>query len=209
MDFDHVLRSVITSLLTQFPKLFSEVKSPEPALLPILDAAMSALAATGGKIVCSLSTLPTWGPGRLFRRDDGKLHGIESEKKLFQTEHPGWRRTADKMVEYGVGVDFFIAAPGGVYMDIATIGMILESTRVCGDPSLTNRRAHFRAHRWRSFPLSEFPCTTRQSEALVRSQALRDSRNRLPSVDESALLERLASVVVSWKFQTTHIWSRS
>ena len=85
---------------------------------------MSALASSGGKIICSLSALPTWGPGRLFRRDEGKLHGIDTEKKLFQTEHPGWRRTADKMVEYGVGVDFFMAAPGGVYMDIATIGRL-------------------------------------------------------------------------------------
>ena len=121
---DCVIRSLISSLLTQIPKLFADVKHPEPALLPTLDAAMSALASTGGKIICSLSALPTWGPGRLFRRDEGKLHGIDTEKKLFQTEHPGWRRTADKMVEYGVGVDFFMAAPGGVYMDIATIGKV-------------------------------------------------------------------------------------
>ena len=55
-------------------------------------------------------------------RDDNKLHGIETEKKLFQTEHPGWKSAASKMVESGIGVDFFIAAPGGAYMDIATIG---------------------------------------------------------------------------------------
>lgn len=50
------------------------------------------------------------------------MHGIDSEKKLFQTEHPGWKRVAGKMVESGVGVDFFIAAPSGRYMDVATIG---------------------------------------------------------------------------------------
>lgn len=85
---------------------------------------MNALALCGGKIICSISALPTWGPGRLFKRDDNKLHGIDTERKLFQTEHPGWKRIADKMVELGVGVDFFMAAPGGVYMDIATIGKI-------------------------------------------------------------------------------------
>lgn len=90
--------------------------------MPTLDAALAALKSTGGKIICSLSALPTWGPGRLFLRDEGKLHGIETEKKLFQTEHPEWRKTAAKMVESGVGVDFFIAAAGGGYMDIATIG---------------------------------------------------------------------------------------
>lgn len=115
-------RTPITSLLTQLPKLFAEIKNPEPALLPALDAALGALTNTGGKIVCSLSALPTWGPGRLFMRDDNKLHGIESEKKLFQTEHAAWKKTASKMVECGVGVDLFIASPGGVYMDIATIG---------------------------------------------------------------------------------------
>ena len=62
-------------------------------------------------------------------RDDSKLHGIETERKLFQTEHPGWTKTANKMVEHGIGVDFFIAAPGGVYMDIATIGMKCEFYR--------------------------------------------------------------------------------
>ncbi len=83
---------------------------------------MSALGSTGGKIVCSLATLPTLGPGRLFLRDKNDLHGMETEKKLFQTEHPGFRKLAGKMVEGGVGIDFFIAAPAGKYMDIATIG---------------------------------------------------------------------------------------
>jgi protein transport protein SEC24 len=109
-------------LLNQLPTWFSQVKNPEPALLPTLNAALAALEKTGGKIICSLSALPTWGPGRLFLRDDGKQHGGDAEKKLFNTEHPGWRKTAEKMVANGVGVDFFLAAPGGGYLDIATIG---------------------------------------------------------------------------------------
>lgn len=60
-------------------------------------------------------------------RDENKLHGIETEKKLFQTEHPGWKKTAVKMVESGVGIDFFITAAGGGYMDIATIGKALDA----------------------------------------------------------------------------------
>ena len=106
--------------------MFSKIKHAEPALLPTLDTALAALSGTGGKIVCSLSALPTWGPGKLFLRDDNKLHGIETEKKLFQTEHPGWKKTGAKMVESGIGVDFFIAAPGGIYMDVATIGRFLS-----------------------------------------------------------------------------------
>lgn len=115
-------KAVITSLLTQLPTMFSEVKNPEPALLPTLNSALAAMTATGGKIVCSLAALPTWGPGRLFLRDDGNMHNTDAEKKLLTTEHPGYRKVAQKMVESGVGIDFFLAAPSGGYMDIATIG---------------------------------------------------------------------------------------
>lgn len=115
-------RTVITSLLQQLPEMYSQIKMPEPAVLPTLDSALDALSATGGKIICSLSSLPSWGPGALFRRDDGKLHGIETEKKLFQTENASWRKTASKMVESGVGVDFFIASASGAYMDLGTVG---------------------------------------------------------------------------------------
>ncbi|KAF2203056.1 Sec23/Sec24 family protein-like protein [Delitschia confertaspora ATCC 74209] len=121
-------KAVITSLLTQLPNMFSEVKNPEPALLPTLNSAVAALSTTGGKIVCSLSALPTWGPGRLFLRDDGNMHNTDAEKKLLTTEHPGFKKTASKMVESGIGVDFFLAAPSGGYLDIATIGHIAATT---------------------------------------------------------------------------------
>ncbi|KAL9597151.1 MAG: hypothetical protein Q9219_005317 [cf. Caloplaca sp. 3 TL-2023] len=117
-------KPVVADLLRRLPGLFSKQKSPEPALLPALRATQAALAPTGGKIICSLAALPTWGPGRLFLRDKNDLHGIETERKLFQTEHADWRKAASKMVESGVGVDFFLAAAGGGYMDIATIGHV-------------------------------------------------------------------------------------
>ncbi|KAF2274835.1 Sec23/Sec24 family protein [Westerdykella ornata] len=121
-------KSIITSLLRQLPTMFSQIKNPEPALLPSLNAALMALNATGGKIVCSLSALPTWGPGRLFLRDDGSMHSPDAEKKLLTTEHAGFRKVAQKMVESGVGIDFFLAAPSGGYLDIATIGHVSEKT---------------------------------------------------------------------------------
>ncbi|KAM3076273.1 COPII coat Sec23p-Sfb3p heterodimer component [Clarireedia jacksonii] len=121
-------KSNITALLGQLPTLFSQIKNSEPALLPTINAAFAALEKTGGKIVCSLSALPTWGPGRLFLRDDGKQHGGEVDKKLFTTEHPGWRKAADKMVAAGVGIALFLAAPGGGYLDIATVGHVAAAT---------------------------------------------------------------------------------
>jgi len=121
-------KSVITSLLKALPNMFTLVKNPEPALLPVLNAALAALSATGGKIICSLSTLPTWGPGKLLMRDDGKGRDTDAERKLFTTEHPGFKKTANAMVSSGIGVDFFVAAPGGGYMDIATIGHVSRLT---------------------------------------------------------------------------------
>lgn len=119
-------RSIIAALLERLPSRFSQARNPEPVLLPTIESAVSALSSTGGKIICSLATLPTTGPGRLFLRDKNDLHGMESEKKLFQTEHPGFRKLAGKMVESGIGIDFFIAAPAGKYMDVATIGMFCQ-----------------------------------------------------------------------------------
>jgi protein transport protein SEC24 len=122
---------VISSLLTQIPKLFAKIKNPEPALLHALNAALLALQSTGGKVVCALASLPTWGPGRLHMREDPKAHGTENERKLFAIEQPGWKKTAAKLAESGIGVDFFIAAPGGANMDVATIGEYYYPSAVC------------------------------------------------------------------------------
>jgi protein transport protein SEC24 len=117
-------RSVISSLLDHIPAIFSHIKNTESGLLPTLNAALSALQPTGGKIVCALASLPTWGPGKLSeQRDDRSLHGTDGERKLYTTEDAAWKKTASKMAETGVGVDFFIASPGGAYTDVATIGM--------------------------------------------------------------------------------------
>ncbi|KAI1636049.1 hypothetical protein F4809DRAFT_611146 [Biscogniauxia mediterranea] len=121
-------RAVITSLLTRLPTLFADIKNAEPALLPTLQSCLAALEKTGGKMVCSLCALPTWGPGRLFMRDDGKYPGGEIDKKLFTTEHPAWKKVAEKMVASGVGIDFFLATPSGGYLDVATIGHVSSTT---------------------------------------------------------------------------------
>lgn len=118
-----MFRNVITSLLSRIPSIFSSIKNPESALLPTLNSALSALQATGGKVICATATLPNFGPGPLANREDPKLHGTEGERKLFATENPAWKKTATKLAEAGVGVDVFMAAPGGVYLDVATIGM--------------------------------------------------------------------------------------
>lgn len=121
-------KAAITNLLNRIPSMFSKIKAPEPALLPALNSALDALKGSGGRLVCSLATLPTWGPGRLFMREKPEMRDTEAERKVFQTEHPSFHRIAKNLTEAGVGVDFFLAAPQGGYLDIATIGHVSEKT---------------------------------------------------------------------------------
>ncbi|CAI7609286.1 unnamed protein product [Penicillium pancosmium] len=121
-------KSVITSLLDRIPSIFGHIKNPDPVVLPTLNAALAALQPTGGKVICAVSSLPTWGPGQLTVREDVKIHGTDAERKLFTTENQAWKKTASQLSEAGVGVDFFIAAPGGTYMDVATMGHVSALT---------------------------------------------------------------------------------
>jgi protein transport protein SEC24 len=100
--------------------MFSRVKTPESALLPTIKAAMSALQLTGGKIICSLASLPTWGPGKLVVRD--KSQAPDGENKLFAIDNLDWKNVATKLTEAGIGIDFFVASPGGTFIDLTTIG---------------------------------------------------------------------------------------
>lgn len=157
---------MVSSLLQRIPTIFSHVKNPEPAVLPALNAALSALQATGGKVVCSVASLPTASPGKLVMREDPKLHGTDAEKKLFNTEHQDWKKTGSKLAEAGIGVDMFIAAPGGVYMDVATMGeLALRKRQVMKATNVVNR-LRFRCHWWRDILLSELPFPQRSAEAI-------------------------------------------
>lgn len=118
----------IESLLKKLSGMFARVKHPDPALLPALNSALDALKPTGGKVIVSLSSLPTWGPGKLFLRERQDLRDTEAEKKLFTTDHQEYMKAASKFTEHGIGVDFFLAAPSGGYLDVATIGHVSEKT---------------------------------------------------------------------------------
>ncbi|TKA69735.1 hypothetical protein B0A55_05279 [Friedmanniomyces simplex] len=123
-------RTNITSLLKRIPAMFANIGYPAPVLLPCLHAALSALELTGGKILCSLATLPTFGPGQLHARDkgQGQTDDGDQSKEFMKTEHHGYKKCQADMVKAGVGVDFFLAAPMGGYLDIATIGFVAEKT---------------------------------------------------------------------------------
>lgn len=119
----------IVSLLKSMPQMFFNIKHAEPALMPALQAALSALEVSGGKVISSLGSLPTSGPGRLTQRDKGQSQTDDDNNRvLLKTEHAGFRKLQADLVKAGVGVDFFLAAPSGGYLDIATIGLVAEKT---------------------------------------------------------------------------------
>ncbi|KAK1089392.1 COPII coat Sec23p-Sfb3p heterodimer component [Friedmanniomyces endolithicus] len=123
-------RNNITTLLKRIPAMFANIGYPAPVLLPSLNAALSALELTGGKIICSLATLPTFGPGQLHPRDksQGQTDDGDQSKEFMKAEHPGYKKCQADLVKAGVAVDFFFAAPMGGYLDIATIGFVAEKT---------------------------------------------------------------------------------
>ena len=197
-------RNVITSLLNSIPSIFSRVKVAETALLPALNAALSALQATGGKIIGATCTLPTFGPGALSLRDDPKAHGTDAERKLFTTENTAWRETAGKLAEAGVGVDMFIAAPSGTYMDVATIGR--PPLYYCLASKLTSIRSCSRGHGRRNLLLPQLPRTPGYPQAFRGVCTCSNQRDGLSSAYEGPLLQRTASISVSRKLRATHIW---
>ena len=123
-------KSNIMSLLKSIPRMFFNIRHAEPTLLPSLQASLSALEASGGKIICSLGSLPTYGPGRLQLRDKGQTQNDDNEhnRNLLKTEHPLFKKVQADLVKAGVGVDFLLSAPSGGYLDISTIGLVAEKT---------------------------------------------------------------------------------
>ena len=120
----------IVTLLKNIPHMFLNIKHVEPTLLPVLQAALASLQQTGGKIICSLASLPTYGPAKLVMREKGQMAAEDSEqaKELLKPENVSYRKLQVDLVKAGVGVDFFLAAPSGGYLDITTIGHVAEKT---------------------------------------------------------------------------------
>ncbi|KAK6330428.1 COPII coat Sec23p-Sfb3p heterodimer component [Orbilia brochopaga] len=114
-------RSQIEGLLDQLPSLHQHTRVPETAIVPVLTAALSALEATGGRIMCCMTTLPTFKiNGSLVMRDDPNSHSGEKERQLFKTENPIYISLGKKLVEAGIGIDMMLGP--STYIDVATLG---------------------------------------------------------------------------------------
>ncbi|GAO48120.1 hypothetical protein G7K_2304-t1 [Saitoella complicata NRRL Y-17804] len=119
-------RTVIESLLNVISNMFNSIKIPEPAFASVIQASLAALEKLGGKLSVFLSTLPTWGPGRLRLREETKWYNTDKEKLMFAPQDQLYTQLGQKCVETGVGVDVWLFGSG--YMDVATLGTLSSMT---------------------------------------------------------------------------------
>ena len=81
---------------------------------------------TGGKVLMTVSSLPTQGVGALQPRDNVALYHTVKERTLQQPSSPYYHTIASKCAEHAVSIDLFICA--NAYVDLATIGVLSEKT---------------------------------------------------------------------------------
>lgn len=80
----------------------------------------------GGQINLFLSSLPTYGAGKLQIRDDPTIYNTDKERSLFNIGHPYWRILADELAETGIGVNVFLFPEQ--YTDVATLSTLSSTT---------------------------------------------------------------------------------
>lgn len=118
--------SQIISLLALLPSLHSVSQAPSHALGSALAAALPVLSSGGGGMLHIFTlTPPSIGLGALPKpRDEAGMQKTDKEKTLFGVrdgkEGGWWRTLGEECVEWGVGVNTWIAPSG--YADVATIG---------------------------------------------------------------------------------------
>ena len=81
---------------------------------------------TGGKVLMTVSSLPTQGAGALTARDNIALYHTEKERTLQQPASSFYHTVATRCAEHAVSIDLFVCA--NAYVDLATIGVLSEKT---------------------------------------------------------------------------------
>eukprot|EP00668_Euglena_longa_P001484 GGOE01001763.1.p1 GENE.GGOE01001763.1~~GGOE01001763.1.p1 ORF type:complete len:1011 (+),score=170.21 GGOE01001763.1:68-3034(+) len=122
----HESEAVVSDLLKRLPTMFANSKNVETAFGPALCGALKLIASFGGKLMCFLSSIPSWGVGRLVNRDDRKLYGTPQEKELLQPAGDWYKETAIKCSTDQVSIDLYLV--GMAYMDVATLNQLAKHT---------------------------------------------------------------------------------
>lgn len=119
-------RQVIEDLLDRLDKMFADTVVSEPAYGAALLSAKAALEKTGGKVSIVLSTLPTWGPGALFVRDESQYKS-ETHNDLLKASSQFYIKIGEDFANAGIGIDSFLFPTH--YIDMANTG---KPTRTSG-----------------------------------------------------------------------------
>lgn len=119
-------RDIIETLLERLPHMFASTRETDAALGAAMQAAMLALQPCGGRAVVLSSSLPSFGPGTLKKREDVSLLGTEKEKILFQPQDGYYKAFATDCIKRGICIDLFMFP--NAYQDVATLGAMATST---------------------------------------------------------------------------------
>ncbi|OMJ26584.1 Protein transport protein Sec24C [Smittium culicis] len=119
-------KHIIESLLDNLPQMFSNNRTAEPVLGPVLSSVHEALKGRGGKLFAFQSTMPTYGPGTLRHRDDPKIHNTDKEKTLYLPQDSFYRDMGLKYVDEGISANIYLFP--STYIDVASISQVTSLT---------------------------------------------------------------------------------
>lgn len=119
-------QTLIDSLLDKIPSIFQNTKVSDSAFGSAIQSGLLALQNKNGKIIAFQSCLPSFGPGKLVRRDDLKILNTDKEKTLYIPNGTFYSNLAKECAEKLVAVDLFVMSSS--FIDIATIGEVAKMT---------------------------------------------------------------------------------
>ena len=121
---------LLMALLDMVPIMYNKETRNEDAHSSSFGAAVAVATEcalpTGGKVLITVSSLPTQGAGALSNRDNSQLYGTEKERTLQQPASSFYHTIATKCAEHAVSIDLFICA--NTYVDLATLSVLSEKT---------------------------------------------------------------------------------
>lgn len=119
----------LRAALAEIPKLFSQSKTTETILQPVVQAGLDALkcADRAGKVILFSTVLPTYdAPGKLKSKNDRSLLGTDKEKNALVPQEDSYTKLGEQCVKSGVTVDLFLFP--NAFIDVATIGQLSAVT---------------------------------------------------------------------------------
>ncbi|EGT51229.1 hypothetical protein CAEBREN_32237 [Caenorhabditis brenneri] len=119
----------LRAALAEIPKIFSQSRTTETILQPVVQAGLDALkcADRAGKLIVFSTVLPTFdAPGKLKAKNERSLLGTDKEKRALAPQEDSYTKLGEQCVKSGVTVDLFLFPNS--FIDVATIGQLSAVT---------------------------------------------------------------------------------